>query len=117
MKYFSLFLIVSSLSLVSLAQVDQPKKLLSCNPPNGSTLQEVLITQVGNKIFRSELTFRGYYTKPVEVNPASWAKQDLRWKSETAGQVHMHKVNYGKNSYWEFKASGYGFLADGYCEE
>ncbi len=112
MKHLFLISLVFTLSTSAIAQ-----NLLNCNPPMGSRLQEVSITQVENKIYRAELNFSGSYSSPIEISGASWAKKDLRWKSRNEGNVHLFQVIEDGKTYWAYQAKNIGTSVNGYCEE
>ncbi|MBC7420600.1 MAG: hypothetical protein H7328_07725 [Bdellovibrio sp.] len=106
------FILISILVLIAAKNV-MAERLLSCNAPIGSRLQEVEIQQLGQKIYRTELNFAGSRSIPVEISTASWNKKDLRWKSRDAGIVRMHQVKKSNQTYWLFDSAN----AVGYCEE
>lgn len=111
MKTFFLSLLVSIVTSTAFAT-----KLLSCNPPMGSSLQEVKISQEGTKIYRSELNFSGSYSIPVEINATSWAKKDLKFRSKADGNVHLYQVVEQGQIYWMYVATNLGSSVNGYCD-
>lgn len=99
------------------ASVVQAEKLLSCNPPMGSRLQQVKFIQEGNVIYRSELDFSGSFSDPVRISAAAWLKKDLRWTSKSDGKVHLYQVQENGQTYWMYEADGDGIRVDGDCQE
>lgn len=112
MKSIFLGLLVVSFTATAFAE-----KLLSCNPPMGSGLQEVKITQVGNKFYHEELNFSGSRSERVEIDRASWINKDLKWTSPAEGEIRLKLVNDGEFDYWSYQATGIGFKITGSCNE
>ncbi len=112
MKSIIAILVVTSFTTAAFAQ-----KLLSCNPPMGSSLQEVKITQVGNKIYRSELNSSGSLSSLVEITAASWANKDLKWRSKDEGNVRMRLVTEKGRSFWLYQSTNFGGSINGYCDD
>lgn len=91
--------------------------LLECNPPMGSTLQNIRITREGDKIYRSELDFRGIFSDKVEISAKSWEEKDLRWKSPADGRIRLKQVHVDGGFYWAYTAAGEGFAVEGDCDD
>lgn len=108
----ALFLAATLLSMSAGAET-----LLDCNPPMGSSLQEVRITREGDKVFRAELNFAGSFSRPVEISAAQWSKKNLRWVSPADGTIRLYQVSESGRNYWAYRASTPGTQVIGYCEE
>ena len=113
MNIISIVLLTGLFSVSVFAQKSGSKELMSCNPPMGSGLQEVRITQVGNKIYRSELpSSPATFTEQVDIT-SDWKKKDLTWTSRSGGAINLKLEPYGNNSYWFYRSAH----SIGYCRE
>lgn len=92
------------------------ERLLRCNPPMGSSLQEVEIVLDNGKILLNELNMSGSRSMPIEVPAASWAKKDLQWTSKDEGKIHLYQVTEGQAKYWAYQSEDYGSQVIGYCQ-
>ena len=107
MKLFIFTVMSLALSAPAMAE-----NLLDCNPPMGSGLQEIKITQVGNKIYRSELNFFGSQSKPVQISALAWISKDLKWTSAEDGQVHLHQMKINGQITWSYEANRRGVVGN-----
>lgn len=108
-------LVVAALVFVSV-QSFASERLLRCNPPMGSSLQEIEITREGSQILLNELNMSGSRSKAIEVPAASWAQRDLKWTSPDEGQIHLRQVSEGSQVYWAYESQSYGVQVMGYCQ-
>lgn len=109
-KVIGLFIMVAAVQ--SLAS----ERLLRCNPPMGSSLQEVEIVLDNGKVLLNELNMNGSRSLPVEVPAASWAQKDLLWTSKDEGKIHLYQVTAGQETYWMYQSEDYGVRVIGYCQ-
>ena len=90
------------------------QRLFECNPPTGSSLQNVEISKSGNSIFVRELNSYGAWSQLKEIPASSWTKKDLKWTSPDDGDIHLYKDTQG--STWYYDATGDYGSVKGYCD-
>ena len=101
------------LLLFVLATQAQAERLLRCNPPMGSGLQEVEIVAEGGQLFVRELNFAGSASALKRIANAGWVKKDLRWTSGNDGSI---RLNLNADGSWSYHASSPGYSVTGYCD-
>ena len=86
--------------------------LLKCNPPMGSGVQEIAISQVGKRIFITELTFHGGRNKPVVISAAQFNKKDIKYVSQEDGSVHLYEMKINGNTILSYEAEQRGVIGN-----
>ncbi len=107
MKFLYAALLTTSLSIPAFA-ID----LLKCNPPMGSGVQEIAISQVGKRIFITELTFHGGRNKPVVISVADYNKKDITYSSQEDGLVHLYQMKINGTMILSYEAEQRGVIGN-----
>lgn len=106
-----------TLLFITFSNTAYAERLLRCNTPMGSSLQEIEIYQEDGKIYLRELNMSGSSSAPKLIRTAAWDKKDIKWTSKNEGSVHIQLVKEDGAFYWLYKAVNIGTEINGYCEE
>ncbi len=98
--------------ILSLASDVFAADLLKCNPPMGSGVQEIKISQVGNKLVLTELTFRGGLSKAVSISALGWLKKDIKYTSPEDGVVHLYQMRSNGQTILSYEANRRGVIGN-----
>ncbi len=113
MKTFVFSTLASLLLMTSQAQAE---RLLRCNTPMGSSLQEVEITSENGVILLNELNMSGSRSAPRVISEKAWFAQDIKWQSRNDGSIRLKLVNEQGSLYWFYTATSLGSKVIGYCD-
>ncbi len=90
----------------------QRNVLLRCNPPTGSSLQEITVFEVGGFLYLSELNFAGSRSEAQEISGSEFSAGKIYFNSASGALVQMEKTDRG----WAFHSTSPGYNVFGYCE-